>query len=81
MKNRDFDFQSVDFIFDMVSERKRISSNQVARAALVFRGSSDDYLKIESWIVSMGYEKRMLDLKVIYIPIAKKEVISNGRVL
>lgn len=67
-------YPSMDFIFDQVSEKKPIACVFVARAALELRGHVENFLKIESWILSMGYDKKMSGLKVTYVPmVAKRE--------
>ncbi len=70
------DLSTVDFIFDMVHERRTVSSTQVARAALALRGTQENYLRIEAWILKAGYGKEMSGLKVLYVP--NENVANKG---
>ena len=66
----------MDVIFDNVAQGWPVTSLMVARAALQMKGHTSNYLKIEAWIMSVGYEKRMSNLKVVYV----KAVTKTGGV-
>lgn len=73
---RVIDYSIMDQIFDNVSQGRPVTSLMVAKAALIIEGHTENYLRIESWIVSMGYEKRMSELRVTYV----KSVTKTGGV-
>ena len=62
-----FDSAAMDKIFDNVDQGIMVTSLMVAKAALQLQGHQENYLKIESWIISMGYEKRVERLTVTYV--------------
>ena len=62
----------MDSIFDSISQDLPINSILIARAALLTRGHVENYLKIESYIISKGYEKRISELKIVYVKTIKK---------
>ena len=74
--NAQLDSSAMDLIFDNVSVGRPVTSFMVARASLALKGHVENYLKIEKWIMSMGYEKRMSELKVTYV----KSVTQTGGV-
>ena len=63
----------MDVIFDNVAQGWPVTSLMVACAALQIKGHTASYLKIEAWIMSMGYEKRMSNLKVTYVKVVAKQ--------
>ena len=57
----------MDYIFDSVEQGRPVSSLMVAKAVLELHGGQERYFKIESWIISRGYDKKMSELKVTYV--------------